>query len=54
MDGDDDDDFNLQRVSEFLGAVKNAAIEHNTEDEHIDQGYSIGILDHINEYKNVK
>ena len=52
MDGDDE--LTLENGINFLKAAKNAAIEHFTEEEHESQGYSIGILDHINEYKNVK
>ena len=34
--------------------VVRGALEHITEEEHQWGGFSIGILDHINEYKNVK
>ena len=48
MDGSDD--IKNLRVEKMLAA----AIEHLTEREHESTGLGIGILDHIQEYKNVK
>ena len=51
---DDDFDFSSLKLGNLVGTVTEAVIEHATEEEHQPDGYGIGILDHIFEYKNLK
>lgn len=50
---DEDDEFSLPNLRPFDSLVS-AYKEHAEEEEHQPEGYGIGILDHIFEYKNLK
>ena len=50
----EDNSIKIPSFSTISESIGNAIIEHSMEEEHQPEGYDIGILDHINEYKNVK